>query len=586
MWIGSQIGSIKKNWVEYMAIVLLTVPLIVVGVIVPINYDEAYNMQVVDHLVRGQGYSTNGSLIGAGIWRFDPHITTGPVPILFMAIVHYIAQNVVISLKIYNNVVICAIIGASYLYAIRDRKPIKLTLMVVIMLGSGHASNYTRDVEITAARFIGEPLAIALIFLALYAIRNGKIILTGICAGLLVQTKLPIGIFLAGIVVVIFAPRLLPKSRKVFVATIVSVTAPSLLFVLYVCASAESTEVVLIDWLEFMRSQRANRTLVEEWRIWLNIVYRLVPGIFIINVVLALSNLRSNGLTWKVYNAIRRKRYKLRMPNDESLFIAAIIVGSVVTNVTHTVNFRTTMAVVVIVVPVIWYWSSKEINNIVWDQVSFGIVIILSIVSSATTLVAINNGETIKDQLEVSRKMVRDGIHSLFVDGWWQNPEYILLTGIPASPVRSKNQALIVQEYQAALLNTDAKTLTDECVAPIAQTRETTVCYMKDVEKTRPIVASFGVTVRPPSLWEVVTSANTNTFVIQFVRSEEFGPASARVYTDGRAGPLVNIDRVNARMSGVIPAFRLWGRAAVDVSVRSISGDEEWKLGRLVLAVE
>ena len=73
--------------------------------------------------------------------------------------------------------------------------------------------------------------------------------------------------------------------------------------------------------------------------------------------------------------------------------------------------------------------------------------------------------------------------------------------------------------------------------------------------------------------------------MIQFVRSEEFSPASARVYTDGRAGPLVNIDRVNARMSGVIPAFRLWGKAAVEVSVRAIGIDEEWKLGRVVLAV-
>jgi 4-amino-4-deoxy-L-arabinose transferase-like glycosyltransferase len=54
----------------------------------PFEYDEAYNLQIVGHLLSGGGYATDGSL-WSGIPRsFDPKITTGPtlmLPVAFFA---------------------------------------------------------------------------------------------------------------------------------------------------------------------------------------------------------------------------------------------------------------------------------------------------------------------------------------------------------------------------------------------------------------------------------------------------------------------------------------------------------------------
>ena len=61
------------------ACVLLLLEVSYKSVSVPIDYDEAYNLQVVDLLAKGQGYASYGALKGSGPWLFDPHITTGPV---------------------------------------------------------------------------------------------------------------------------------------------------------------------------------------------------------------------------------------------------------------------------------------------------------------------------------------------------------------------------------------------------------------------------------------------------------------------------------------------------------------------------
>ena len=52
-----------------------------------LEYDEAYNLQIAESLRRGDGYSTFGALKSGEPWKFDPHITTGPVVMLPVAAV-------------------------------------------------------------------------------------------------------------------------------------------------------------------------------------------------------------------------------------------------------------------------------------------------------------------------------------------------------------------------------------------------------------------------------------------------------------------------------------------------------------------
>lgn len=59
----------------------------------PIDYDEAYNLQIVDSLVKGKGYASFGSFRGNGPWLFDPYITTGPIVLLPLSIIWKISNG-------------------------------------------------------------------------------------------------------------------------------------------------------------------------------------------------------------------------------------------------------------------------------------------------------------------------------------------------------------------------------------------------------------------------------------------------------------------------------------------------------------
>jgi hypothetical protein len=51
-------------------------------ILAPWEFDETYNLQVVENLGEGNGYSTNGAVRGVGPWEFDPYISTGPAVLL------------------------------------------------------------------------------------------------------------------------------------------------------------------------------------------------------------------------------------------------------------------------------------------------------------------------------------------------------------------------------------------------------------------------------------------------------------------------------------------------------------------------
>ena len=73
------------DWLFALAAVLLAACYGVVywrAALSPLEFDEAYNLQVVASLARGWGYASFGAMQGTEGFLFDPYISTGPVVVL------------------------------------------------------------------------------------------------------------------------------------------------------------------------------------------------------------------------------------------------------------------------------------------------------------------------------------------------------------------------------------------------------------------------------------------------------------------------------------------------------------------------
>ena len=80
---------------------LLTVLLLLlINLKKPWGFDESYNLQIVQNLRLGNGYSTNGAFRGSGPYLFDPYISTGPSVLLPIWLISIIVRNVLLASRL------------------------------------------------------------------------------------------------------------------------------------------------------------------------------------------------------------------------------------------------------------------------------------------------------------------------------------------------------------------------------------------------------------------------------------------------------------------------------------------------------
>lgn len=96
----------------------------------------------------------------------------------------------------------------------------------------------------------------------------------------------------------------------------------------------------------------------------------------------------------------------------------------------------------------------NEGSRIILIVSNFSILIIIGLIFYSHEFLIIHelhNGSksSFNEQKKVASIIKNVKPKSLYVDGWWQNPEYELLTGIQGTPYKTGNsQLLIVQDYQ------------------------------------------------------------------------------------------------------------------------------------------
>lgn len=180
------------DWLFALAAVLLAACYGVVywrAALSPLEFDEAYNLQVVASLARGWGYASFGAMQGTEGFLFDPYISTGPVVVL-PGVLPWLA-------------------GGGYSWLVRVVPLGYFTLLLGVLFGftrqfwgrwTGLAVTATPLLlnvgqpdlitsGLVPGRFIGEFAALGLLLAAAWAAANSRIALAGLLAGLSCQAK-------------------------------------------------------------------------------------------------------------------------------------------------------------------------------------------------------------------------------------------------------------------------------------------------------------------------------------------------------------------------------------------------------------
>lgn len=90
--------SAALTWVMLVGVVVAWLSVLRQGVFVRTLWeDEAYNLTVPRNLVAGLGYASDGIAAGSGITPFDVWISTGPVMLLPVALLHWMGVEIVLA---------------------------------------------------------------------------------------------------------------------------------------------------------------------------------------------------------------------------------------------------------------------------------------------------------------------------------------------------------------------------------------------------------------------------------------------------------------------------------------------------------
>lgn len=193
---------------------------------IPMDYDEAYNLQVVDSLSKGHGYASYGALRGTGPWIFDPHITTGPALLIPLTVIWSISDGSIFAVRAF--MIGFVFIFISSLFFLVNKLEGKFLLYAF-------STSSLFSISLPISRVWGEIPAAALLLLAAVLISRNKILLSALIVGIAVQIKLVYG--LAGIIILmsVFAYWMMGRvlKPKIIILGIGAALIPSVLMELF-----------------------------------------------------------------------------------------------------------------------------------------------------------------------------------------------------------------------------------------------------------------------------------------------------------------------------------------------------------------
>lgn len=451
----------------------------------PLEYDEAYNLQVVDTLARGGGYASYGALDGAGPRFFDSHITTGPAVLLPLALVWRVSDGSVAAVRAFMLAFPCLLVTGLHLLFRRPGGSSLLSALAVATTLSIH--------WLPAGRVLGELPAAAVMVWAALALARNRPLLAGFAVGMAIQIKFVYALAGCMLLGAWLAAGLWGQERKLarralLVACLV--LAPAILFEGFRFLHFGNVRDYLGSVREFeafLRSQNVNRGGT-----WLNPAILGAKAAGLVELLptpalFATAGLGALGLAGAVAALLARPRGEMAAPSGggtrpagtSRLFFASAVIGLMASGLALLIGWvtqstqagaRQGLPFLLLFLPCLsalggfCYLSCREERSLRGWRVLPRAVVLCSVAGLLVTLCEETKlyltdrsyAVPLREQREVAGLISRSGAESVFVDGWWQNPEYLLLGGLPGVPRRTgSSQLLIVQDYQLRFTGTD-----------------------------------------------------------------------------------------------------------------------------------
>ena len=437
-----------------------------------LDLDSSYNLQVVDLLAQGEGYASYGTLRGNGKWLFDPYITTGPAVLVPLSFVWYVTDGSVLATHL-------AIFFALWLYVAGLFFLLKNWSKESTLLPFALAASLSLCVEFRVA-VLGEMPGLAAIVWAAWAIRSNKPVVAAVLAGLAVQMKVVLALPGISLLLIYVVWDFLRSDKirvtKIFTCCLVFIS-PTILFELYRLISVGSFE----NYLHSVEEYRWFTSLfsvdhVGEWFApdiiggKISVIYKafnafawIACGISLLLVLLG----------WVVHLDPAKSHHERQGPDREELIraslvglmVAALAVSVVWVTQLKVANSRLPQVVLLLFFPALMAISGyyyvhflKFLGTRKFARICLRMVITLctfiliaALVERAMSIHREGSliAELFAEQKRVSDLIIAEDPKSLYVDGWFQNPNYLLLTGKQGLLAKTgEHQIMVIQKCQ------------------------------------------------------------------------------------------------------------------------------------------
>lgn len=454
------------------AIVLIaTVAVVASGFIMPLGYDEAYNLQVPSNLATEGSYATDGSLYGADNTRVhDSLISTGPTLLAPIGLLFAMFGE---HLWLARCVASCALIALVLLmsrlgFALGGRWAGVAAAAGVLTVDTRadvpDGVGWPNWIVLGGGDILGENLAAALLAsAALFLPRNRR--LAGILLGLAILTKVIAALAVAGFVLALMV-QTRPSIRRGLDAAlglIVWSATPMITWQALKLATLGWPELQQ-RWQEFLFSflyrgtGLSGRDVENASHFQVLSLAWFLPGVFYTVLLAVMSAL----IVWRV------RGLALSPPkSNEAAFLSALaLLGTCSAWLLWYLMMaeeswvRHAAPGLLLGTPVMGAWAVAILRNQVrqsslpwqaagaWLQASIiGCVLAQSLVHAATTFQV--PAESLAEQDAVADVVRRSDVERTVHVGWWQNPEISFLSGKPSRLFENTDGGLLVVSPQA-----------------------------------------------------------------------------------------------------------------------------------------
>ncbi len=501
---------------------ILTVALILyTSLFVPLGYDEAYNMQVVDSLSKGQGYSSYG-LVHTWNRLFDPRVTTGPMVLLPASIAWNISGNSIFAVRI-TMLLFYFLYAAGLFYIFKMGGSNKLQALMVVVMSScivglpdfaameGYIHMNSQGwpyFGIPMGRILGElPAAASIILASVFAARD-KPFWAALAVGIAIQMKLTY--LVPGAIILIFwamATAILDKRIRLhtLLAIVALVALPTIAFEIYRLISfweLNSYIQSLMGYKQFIKDQ-SELAFTAGFKgkvtgLWSSVSYLvLIPSAYLLLLFVIclmkcyVKNKEKVFLPEYWISIIKRHCTHLTMARISLVFAGLASLCLWLFFIQQQSSRHALPFALLFVPPLFWYGitcyrylKNSNLNHFAFMAIklSFYLVLVLAFHRQLKNLLAFYG---VNKHISAEREQVINIINSnvggkkivaIHVDGWWQNPEYQLFFNKPTVPETRGDVIMIVQDYQLYFTKNDWAAYKKKCRKMLYRSKRVMVC--------------------------------------------------------------------------------------------------------------